>query len=271
MHGADVVNLVRYPIADAEDPRRIGLMTRLRAELETRQYCTLPDFVTAPALELAAAQAVALRPAAFANDARRNCYLQRQGDPALPADHPRNVMLRASTRMVACDQIPAPSPLKALYHWDAVRTFVAGIVGVPRLFPNEDPYQPVNVLCYEPGDESAWHFDSDNAFTMTLMLQAPDSGGAFELVPGSRSDADPNEAFLTEVLAGRRPDAVVEVAREPGTLCIFRGCHALHRVAPVSGSRMRIMGVFVYETEPGVIGDPEVNETVYGPRAALQR
>ena len=26
------------------------------------------------------------------------------------------------------------------------------------------------------------------------------------------------------------------------------------------------MAVFVYETEPGVTGDPEVNETVYGPR-----
>ena len=35
------------------------------------------------------------------------------------------------------------------------------------------------------------------------------------------------------------------------------------------GDRLRIMGVFVYEDEPGVIGDPEVNETIYGRRTAL--
>jgi len=29
-----------------------------------------------------------------------------------------------------------------------------------------------------------------------------------------------------------------------------------------------MMAVFVYETEPGVVGDPEVNETVYGRRGA---
>jgi hypothetical protein len=59
------------------------------------------------------------------------------------------------------------------------------------------------------------------------------------------------------------------VAREPGSLCIFRGCNSLHRVSPVSGGTLRIMGVLVYETEPGVVGYPEVNETVYGPRVAM--
>jgi hypothetical protein len=31
---------------------------------------------------------------------------------------------------------------------------------------------------------------------------------------------------------------------------------------------MRIMGVFVYEREPGIIGDQEINETIYGERVA---
>jgi hypothetical protein len=56
------------------------------------------------------------------------------------------------------------------------------------------------------------------------------------------------------------------VGREPGALCIFKGCNSLHRVTPVSGNSLRIMGVFVYEFAPGVTGDPEVNATIYGPR-----
>ena len=45
---------------------------------------------------------------------------------------------------------------------------------------------------------------------------------------------------------------------------MFRGCHSAHRVTPVRGNRIRMMGVMVYEAAPGVVGDPVVNATVYG-------
>jgi hypothetical protein len=61
-------------------------------------------------------------------------------------------------------------------------------------------------------------------------------------------------------------DTVVSIDREPGALCIFKGCHSLHRVSPVVGDQLRIMGVFVYEFSPGIGGDPKVNATIYGPR-----
>lgn len=46
-----------------------------------------------------------------------------------------------------------------------------------------------------------------------------------------------------------------------------RGCNSAHRVTPIIGNRRRLMCVMVYETGPGVIGDPVVNETVYGIKA----
>ncbi len=61
-------------------------------------------------------------------------------------------------------------------------------------------------------------------------------------------------------------DKAIEVARTEGALCIFQGCNSLHRVTPVLGGQMRIMAVFVYENQPGVVGDPEVNAAVYGRR-----
>ena len=165
--------------------------------------------------------------------------------------------------MLAADLLPEQSPLKTLYYWENTKALVARIVGVDKLYDNEDPLQPVNALCYKQGDRSAWHFDSVNAFTMTLMLQAPEAGGRFEMAPNTRSDDEQNYDRVREVLAGEA-EGIVEVAREEGALCIFRGCNSLHRVSPVEGGRLRIMGVFVYETEPGIKGDPDVNETVYG-------
>ena len=87
--------------------------------------------------------------------------------------------------------------------------------------------------------------------TVTLMLQAPEAGGAFEMVPNVRSDSDPNHDYLRAVVQGERPQDIVEVAREPGSLYIFRGSNSVHRVSPVTGDTLRIMGVLVYETEPG--------------------
>ena len=145
---------------------------------------------------------------------------------------------------------------------------VGEIVGVDVLYDNEDPMQPVNALCYRNGDQSAWHFDSTNAFTMTLMLQAPHGGGRFEMHQNTRSDDDQNYDQVRRVVIGE-PEGVIEVGRQENALCIFRGCNSAHRVSPVEGDRLRIMGVFVYEDEPGIIGEPEVNETIYGRRTAM--
>jgi hypothetical protein len=168
--------------------------------------------------------------------------------------------------MIAYDQIPATSPLETFHHHDAVRSLIDEIVGEGELFNNEDPYQPANYVCYQDGDESSWHFDADNSFTMTLMIQPADNGGEFEMSPHTRTDADQNYELVAEVLRGERNDTVVSVGREPGALCIFSGCNSLHRLTPVNGPTLRIMGVFAYELSPGFVGDAKVNATIYSPR-----
>ena len=260
----DIVNTDEYPIGDKSHPGRAALIEQCRANLERDLYCVIPNFIRPAMLLEMAEEAKHLRPLANDNNSFRNCYLQRELDPSLPPDHARNHLNGASTRMISYNDIPNVSALKAFYHSDAVRETVAEIVGDIELFDNEDPYQPANYVCYEQGDQSSWHFDSVNAFTMTLMVQKSESGGDFELSANTRTDTDQNYDHVGQVLRGERNDTIVSVGREPGALCIFRGCNSLHRVSKVSGNTLRIMAVFVYETEAGVKGDQEVNETVYG-------
>ncbi len=258
------IDFSRYPL-DADDPAGIeALVDRCRADLAARQFCSLPGFIRADAIAAIVGQTLPLVARANRADSWRNCYLQREKDLRLPPEHPRNVFNHASYRMLAADLLPADSALKALYYWPPFRRLVAAIVGVEQLFPSEDPLQPVNVICYGDGDQSAWHYDSNNAFTMTLMLQAAEDGGLFEIAPDTRSgENDEDIPYMQAVLAGSR-EPVQTVSREPGELTIFRGCNSLHRVSPVAGERLRLMAVFVYEEAPGITGDPEVNLTVYG-------
>jgi hypothetical protein len=264
-----VVNLNRYPIRDKDDPRRAAIVQRLRHELDTRQYCVVPEFITLAALSAVLQEVESIKPAAYRNKSRRNCYLYREGDMHLPPDHPKNLFFDASYSMIGNHLLPESSLLKGLYNWPGMISFVADIVGADALYQNVDKYQPVNVNCFNTGDQSAWHFDSWNAFTLTLMLQAAESGGEFEIVANTRSDEDPKFDDLREVLRGDR-SRVVTVPREPRAMVIFRGCNSLHRVTPVIGAKQRLMSVFVYENKPGVKGDAKVNETVYGVSPAAE-
>lgn len=264
----DIINIKQYPLDGSNEAARRLLIKRYRSELQSQLYCTLPNFIARPALAAMAEEAQSLRGLAYHNNSLRNCYLHQQMDPTLSPDHARNLRDRSSTRMIAYDQIPTTSPLKAFYQSDTIRRLVAAIVDEGELFANEDPYQPANYVCYEEGDESSWHFDADNSFTMTLMIQPADQGGEFEMSPYTRTDTDENYDRVAQVLRGERNDAVIGVGREAGALCIFKGSNSLHRVTPVSGDALRIMGVFVYEFHPGVIGDERVNRTIYGPRVS---
>lgn len=264
----DIVNVERYHIGNSHAAERQSLVEGFRKDLWDNNYCVLSDFVRPAALTAMADEAKGLQEKGYHNNALRNCYLHRQQDASFPHDHARNLQDRSSTRMIAFDQIATESPLKRFYTDDGVRSFIADVVGEGELFGNEDPYQPANYVCYEDGDESSWHFDADNSFTMTLMIQPADLGGNFEMSPNTRTDGDQQYDKVADVLNASNGNEVISVGREAGAVCLFRGCNSLHRVTPVSGDVLRIMGVFVYETSPGVRGDAEVNATIYGPRVA---
>ena len=143
----------------------------------------------------------------------------------------------------------------------------AAILGHDRLYHNECPFQALNILAFDEGDSSPWHFDNENEFTVTLQLQAAEAGGRFEIVPNIRSDNDENYAGVQSVLDGHR-EGVRSFSLEPGTLTIFRGRDSLHRVAKVEGARRRLVGVMLFEQVPGVTCSDEMNAVVYGPRVA---
>jgi hypothetical protein len=260
---SQIIDLTRYPLNQPLGNEYQQLVSSKRQLLDQQQFCSMPGFLLEPIRQEIAAAVESQQQNTNRADNLRNIYLERAKTESLPEDHPKNILSRGSYNMMGAHLLADDSPLKTLYYWPAMQQFIADIVGEKKLYPSDDPYQPVNVLCQSDGDRSAWHFDSSNAFTMTLMVQAPESGGHFEMAPNTRTDEDPNYDGLKKLLLGDESDAV-RVSRGEGELVIFRGCHSAHRVTPVSGGRLRLMCVMVYETEAGVIGDPVVNETVYG-------
>ncbi len=263
-----IVDLNRYCLDKPVSAEYQLLVESMGQSLERDQICILPQFILEDCRNSVVDNVLSLQDKGFPAHSLRNVYLERQKTENLPENHSRNIMANGRYRMLGAHVLPRSSPLKTLYYSAQFQNLVARITRSTKLYSSDDPYQPVNVICYGNGDRSAWHFDSTSAFTLTLMLQASQGGGEFEMVPNIRSGDDPNESALSRMLLGDRT-GVKNFQRQEGALVIFKGCNSAHRVTEVSGQRKRLMCIMVYEDQPGVLGDPVVNETVYGVPPAI--
>ena len=265
----DLIDRARYPIEDFDHPATRALIGRCRAELAARDYAVVPGFLNAAGLAEMAAPAATVAAEGYRRPGLRGCYVGRDPEPDWPEDHPGRRPLVHKTRILAYDQIRG-WPIDRLYRWPPLRRLLAAILGKRALYLHDCPYQALNLLAFRDGDQSSWHFDPSNEFTVTLLLQAAEAGGEFEIVPKLRSAEDPAFDEVRKVLDGER-DRVVRVDRAPGSLVIFYGHQSLHRVTPIEGKVPRLVAVMCYEEQPGVVGQPEMNTAIYGPRvAALQ-
>ena len=127
-----------------------------------------------------------------------------------------------------------------------------------------DEFQALNVIVLEEGEWQPWHFDF-NECTVTLLIQAPDSGGDFIFVPDMRSAEDENYAGIQSFLDGEQ-SALQTLEREPGTLTLFRGEFALHAVSRIAGATPRVSAIFTYDELPNRVAPDSTNIQIYGTR-----
>jgi len=257
----DLVDLARYPIDRIEDETGRPFVADCRRRFSRDGALALSGFVRKDAIAGMRDEALGLAPLAHPGEKRHNVYLIAD-DPTHPSDHPRNRAQATQISTVADDLIPRTSRLRALYDWPPLRAFLAAVLEKPALHPYADPLASLNTTIGRPGEQLGWHFDNAD-FATTLMLQDAESGGQFEYCPGVRTPADQGYAAVERILEGTY-DGVRRLPMAPGTLVLFRGRYALHRVTPIEGRRPRLMAVLSYDTEPGVMLSEATRMTFYG-------
>ncbi len=255
----DMVDLERYPITDGATGADTFL-TNCRATFEKTGLCALPNFIQSNALDVLATEANTLSDAAFFCKSSHNAYLT-DDDATLGESDVRRRQEETYVGSVAYDLIPEDAALRRLYQWDPLRDFIGGVLGKDALHRFADPFGACSINVFRDGGEHGWHFD-ESEFTVTLMLQRPDEGGAFEYVPMIRGRADETE-IVERVLDGDR-SGVVQLPFTAGTLLIFGGNQTIHRVTRVSGDRPRLVPVLCYAEQAGVTNSPEVRQLFWG-------
>ena len=260
LNASGMVDLQRYPIADIQKPPGSTFAEKCRAEFFETGLCRLPGFIKANVLEVLAEEANTLSAKAFFCKSTHNAYLAGPDDVA-GKDSVDNRQEDTFVGSVAYDLIPENAALKRLYLWDPLRDFIGAVLGKPVLHRFADIMGACSINVFTDGGEHGWHFD-ESEFTITLMLQAPESGGSFEYVPKIRGLPD-EEKIVSRVLDGER-DGIAELPFTAGTLLIFGGNQTIHRVTKVYGSRPRLVPVLCYSETLGSTNSPAVRKMFWG-------
>ncbi len=250
------IDFSQHPITDQ------AYTAQCRRTLDGDGALVLRGFFTEAAIKEIVAHSAPREPEAYYAAATHNVYLT-DPDPGLASDHPFNRQIVSSKGLIADDQLPSDSPLRAIYGDDSFRRFIADVVGVDSVFPYADRLSSINVHFAAAGMELGWHFDN-SSFAVTMLLQAPDGGGSFDYVPGVRDAeaGDPAYNSVADVLDGRTPFQTLDFS--PGDLVLFRGRDALHRVTPTEGDTTRLLAVLAFNDEPGVALSESALLTFYG-------
>ena len=256
-----VVDLRRYPIGEPASPAYLALVRACRDQLRDQGVAQLAGFLTPAAVSEMLAQAGRLAARAWASDQTHTVFFRPPDDSAGP-DHPRALLQHSAKKAIAYDLIPAGAPIRRLYESGDLTAFIAAILGKDALYRSADPLDALEIAIFEDGDELGWHFDNSE-FSVTVMYAEAEAGGHFDYYPRLRDEHDENYPGVQRVLQGS-PDGVVRLASSPGTLAVFRGQHALHRVTPVSGPRPRINSVLTYGEHPGMKLNQLTQELFYG-------
>jgi alkylated DNA repair dioxygenase AlkB len=271
IHGAsysDVVDLDRYPIGNLEGAAGRALIDRCRQELLATGVCVLPGFLTPGAVSEMVKVAEGLSDRAWASDEMHTVYF----DPVeseISAPWARSHEVRSAKRGIAYDYIPKSAPIRRLYESEDMTRFIGSALDKEVLYRSSDPLDALQITIFQAEDELGWHFDRSE-FSVTVMYQQPEGGGDFEYLAALRSSVDENYRAVEEVLRSRTTSAV-RLPAAPGTLALFRGHHALHRVTPVIGLLPRINSVLTYGERPDMRLNDLTSALFYGRTSSLPR
>ena len=246
---ASILNTKSHPIDDLE------YRSKCKSMLDQDGVLVLKNFLLSDSIRSILEEAIQQERLAYYCVNEHNVYLE-PFDDNYHKSHPRNRTVVSSKGCITDDQVPKGSALRALYDSKDFKEFLCSVLNEESLYKYDDNLSSINIHYAKTGQELGWHFDN-SSFAITLLIQKPEAGGEFEYVRDFRNSKnnDNNYDQVLDLINGQcKPK---KLAMENGSLVLFRGKDAIHRVTPTVGDRTRILSVLAYNSEPNI----ELSET----------
>ena len=150
----DAVDLGRYPIHDLDGDAGRALVARCRADLARLGACDLPGFLRPEVVRRIVQEIPDWGAETVRTENTHNVEFSGREDE-FAGDDPLRIRVRSAKSLIAYDQIPGASPLRALYETDELTAFVGAALSVDPIYRQADEIGALNVMLYERGTSSA--------------------------------------------------------------------------------------------------------------------
>ena len=253
---ASILNTKSHPIDD------LKYRSKCKSMLDQDGVLVLKNFLLSDSIRSILEEAIQQERLAYYCVNEHNVYLE-PFDDNYHKSHPRNRTVVSSKGCITDDQVPSDSALRALYNSNDFKSFLCNVLGEKALYKYDDNLSSINIHYARDGQELGWHFDN-SSFAITLLIQKPEAGGEFEYVRDFRNSKnnDNNYDQVLDLINGQCKPKKLEM--ENGSLVLFRGKDAIHRVTPTVGDRTRILSVLAYNSEPNVKLSETARMTFFG-------
>ena len=253
----DIINFKLHPIDNSN-----LYVKRCRDELQKNSILFLNNFLAEKTLVNLQREAQILYNKAFYCSQNHNILLTEK-NTQLDDNHPCNIDVVSDKGCVPHDWIPENSSLRIIYNSSLFKNFIQSLLSVEIIYPYADTLSSINYNYYEKSQQLGWHFDNAS-FAISLMIQAPVSGGGFEYVVDARNVEKNilNVQLVDSVLKNKYPVKKLQI--EEGTLVLFYGSNYLHRVTPVTSNKHRVLVTLNYNLQKNIELSENARLTFFG-------
>jgi len=259
----DLVDFTIYPLDCPESKQYKKALEDARAQLNEDGCAIFRNLLRPTAVKVISQEIVARKSTIHFSTSSMNPYFHSTHNPDYPDHHPVNTFIERSSGFIPGDSWDSSLAIDVLFRSEALTQFIRDALETKSVYCYADPLAGLTANILDPGQQFAWHFDT-NDFAVTAMIDEADDGGLFEYVPMTRTPDDESFEKIQQVLDGDRT-MVKTLDLHAGDLQIFRGRHSLHRVTRVpTSSKPRHAAIFAYTAEPGVIGRVERTRQLFG-------
>ncbi len=255
----EIFNSQQYPVHDLT--KMYGQLDTLKKQYDDDGVVVLKDFLGSEYLESLINESRALANQAYFNTVSGNPYLC-ESDPNLPGDHALNHKESTTLGVIAGDQLPESSVSRQIYRSQALRDFVASIIGIPKIFDYQCKLGFINIARMVKDNYLRWHFDLSD-FVVSIPIQSASKGGVYQYIHNLKSDNDPNYDGVSKVLTHGSPQ-IKSLQTPPGSLILFQGKHTMHRVTKVEGDVDRYVLLLGFASKDHVKGSDYLRQIRYG-------
>ena len=259
----DLVDIATYPLDQPNSVAYKSAVAEARSQLQDDGCAVIKNLLRPTAVKIISQEIIERKSNTHFSTSKMNPYFHTTKNPEYPDHHPVNTFIERSSGFIPGDSWDASLAIDILFRSEMLTNFIRDALETQAVHCYADPLAGLTANILDPGQQFAWHFDT-NEFAVTAMIDEADDGGLFQYVPMIRTPDNESFERIQKVLDDDCSE-VKTLELHAGDLQIFRGRHSLHRVTRVpKTSRPRHAAIFAYTADPGVIGRVERTKQLFG-------